>query len=221
MSSAGARTAPPLLRLPEPAAESAGNVGKEITRSAPAPAEKCPHGDDGWGEFVGSAEPAADQWQGRPKDCTAPSFSSHHEAARRRPRREARAPCGIISRKRKRLQKDDRPEVTRARLDTGRDREADPHAWPQTVVSSGKRRPDSPVEYLTIWSSVRLRGSSTGQVKRPNSTRPLIDFYPWRRAGRTPTRHHSCRGCRRLLAAHQRGRGRHAACAAGNMARNS
>jgi hypothetical protein len=53
--------------------------GKEITRSAPA--AKCPHGDDGWGEFVRSADPAADQRQRRPKDCTAPSFSSHHEAA--------------------------------------------------------------------------------------------------------------------------------------------
>src|SRR6202023_1449940 len=95
-SSAGARTAPPHLRLPEPAADSAGNVGKEITHSAPA--ERCPHGDDGWGEFVGSADPATDQRQGRPKDCTAPSFSSHHEAASRRPRREARAPCGVISR---------------------------------------------------------------------------------------------------------------------------
>ena len=36
-------------------------------------------------------------------DCTAPSFSSHHEAAWRRPRREARAPCGIIKPKRKRM----------------------------------------------------------------------------------------------------------------------
>src|SRR6266851_3264730 len=44
-----------------------------------------------------AAVPAADQRQGRPKDCTAPSFSSHHEAAWRRPRREARAPCGMIS----------------------------------------------------------------------------------------------------------------------------
>jgi hypothetical protein len=91
-SSAGARRASRFLRLPEPAAEN----GKEITRSAPA--ERCPHGDDGWGEFVRSADPAADQRQGRPKDCTAPSFSSHHEAARRRPRREARAPCGIVNR---------------------------------------------------------------------------------------------------------------------------
>jgi hypothetical protein len=28
-----------------------------------------------------AADPAADQRQGRPTDCTAPSFSSHHEAA--------------------------------------------------------------------------------------------------------------------------------------------
>ena len=63
-SSAGARTAPPLLRLPEP--ESAGNVSKEITHSAPA--ERCPHGDDRWGEFVASADPAANLRQGRPID---------------------------------------------------------------------------------------------------------------------------------------------------------
>src|SRR5437879_6177551 len=93
-SSAGARTAPRFLRLPEPAAENI--AGKEITRSAPA--EKCPHGDDGWGEFARSVDLAADQRQGRPLDCTSPPFSSHHEAAWRRPRREARAPCGIVSR---------------------------------------------------------------------------------------------------------------------------
>ena len=68
---------PPLLRLPEP--ESAGNVSKEITHSAPA--ERCPHGDDGWGEFVASADPAANLRQGRPTDWAFPSFSSHHEAA--------------------------------------------------------------------------------------------------------------------------------------------
>jgi len=45
-----------------------------------------------------TADPAADQRQGRPRDCTSPSFSSHHEAAWRRPRREARAPCGVIGR---------------------------------------------------------------------------------------------------------------------------
>jgi hypothetical protein len=48
----------------------------------------------GWGEFARSADPAAGPRQGRPLDCTASSFSSHHGAARRRPRREARAPCG-------------------------------------------------------------------------------------------------------------------------------
>ena len=79
-SSAGRRTAPLFLRLPEPAAENAVDLqARRITRSAPA--AKCPHGDDGWGEFARSADPAADQRQGRPKDCTAPSFSSHHEAA--------------------------------------------------------------------------------------------------------------------------------------------
>ena len=74
-SSAGARTAPPFLRLPKPAAIIAG---KEITRSAPA--EKCPHGDDGWGEFVRSlALPISGE--GAVKIVTSPSFSSHHEAA--------------------------------------------------------------------------------------------------------------------------------------------
>src|ERR1700730_15432758 len=95
-SSAGARTAPPFLWLPEPAAENAGKIaGKQITRSAPA--EKCPHGDDGCGEFVLTADLAARQRQKRLKDCTSPSFSSHHDVAWRRPRREARAPCGLIS----------------------------------------------------------------------------------------------------------------------------
>ena len=56
-SSAGARTAPWFLRRPEPSV--AIVAGKEITRSASA--EKCPHGDDGWGEFVRSADPDADQ----------------------------------------------------------------------------------------------------------------------------------------------------------------
>jgi hypothetical protein len=41
---------------------------------------------------------------------------------------------------------------SRVRLNAYSWLKADPHAWPQTVVSSGKRRPDSPVEYLTIWS---------------------------------------------------------------------
>src|SRR5438105_12067001 len=51
-SSAGARTAPRFLRLPEPTGERRKTAVKEITRSAPA--EKCPHGDDGWGEFARS-----------------------------------------------------------------------------------------------------------------------------------------------------------------------
>ena len=55
-SSAGARIAPPSPRLPEPAS-------KKTTRSAPA--EKRPHGDDGWGEFVRSADPVADQISGK------------------------------------------------------------------------------------------------------------------------------------------------------------
>src|SRR4029077_20585082 len=94
-SSAGARIAPRFLQLPEPAAQNAGKfAGKEITGSASA--EKCPHGDGGWGEFVVTAAPAADQRRERATDCTAPSFSSHHGAAFRRPRREARAPCGVI-----------------------------------------------------------------------------------------------------------------------------
>jgi len=67
-----------------------------------------------------TADPAADQRQGRPRDCTSPSFSSHHEAAWRRPRREARAPCGVIGRSAKGWQQ----KVIRAGLDTGRDREA-------------------------------------------------------------------------------------------------
>ena len=46
-----------------------------------------------WGEFVAAADPAANLRQGRPTDWASPSFSSHHEAARCRPRREARASC--------------------------------------------------------------------------------------------------------------------------------
>src|SRR5437764_14995877 len=55
---AGARTAPRFLRLPEPAGRTRKTAVKETTRSAPA--EKCPHGDDGWGEFVRSLDPAAE-----------------------------------------------------------------------------------------------------------------------------------------------------------------
>ena len=64
---------------PRPAAEDAGKYSKEITVSASA--EKCPHGDDGWGEFVMAAAPAADQRQRAPDRLYLPSFSSHHEAA--------------------------------------------------------------------------------------------------------------------------------------------
>ena len=39
---------------------------REISGSAPA--EKCPHGDDGWGEFVASADPADDQRRKAPPD---------------------------------------------------------------------------------------------------------------------------------------------------------
>src|SRR5215469_16070444 len=72
----GRGSAPDVLRLSELAAEKL-----PARRTGSASAERCPHGDDGWGEFVRSADPAADQRQGRPKDCTAPLFSSHHEAA--------------------------------------------------------------------------------------------------------------------------------------------
>src|SRR5215472_12620551 len=79
-SSGGARTAPRFLRLPEAAAENAGKPpSRRSTRSASA--EKCPHGDDGWGEFVAPADPAANLRQRRPIDWASPSFSSHHEAA--------------------------------------------------------------------------------------------------------------------------------------------
>src|SRR5262252_3386783 len=67
-----------------------------------------------------TADPAADYRHGRPSDCTAPSFSSHHEVAWRQPRREARAPWGVSSR----TAKAGSQEVIRPRLDTGRDREA-------------------------------------------------------------------------------------------------
>ena len=43
-------------------------------RSTPsASAEECPHGDDGWGEFVAAADPAANLRQGRPTDWASPS----------------------------------------------------------------------------------------------------------------------------------------------------
>jgi hypothetical protein len=52
---------------------------KRSTRSASA--EKSPHGDDAWCEFVTPADPAANLRQGRPTDWPSPSFSSHHEGA--------------------------------------------------------------------------------------------------------------------------------------------
>jgi Transposase IS116/IS110/IS902 family len=91
-------------------------AGKEITRSAPA--AKCPHGDDGWGEFVRSAALPSTSGKGRPTDCTAPSFSSHHEAAcpdleeKREPRLASSAEA-----------KGCPHEVIRLEPDTGRDRE--------------------------------------------------------------------------------------------------
>ena len=43
------------MQLPEPrSGEHRKTAVKEITRSASA--EKCPHGDDGWGEFVRSLD---------------------------------------------------------------------------------------------------------------------------------------------------------------------
>ena len=76
----GARTAPRFLRLPEAATENAGKTTvKEI--NAFCFGRKCPHGDDGWGEFVAAADPTANLRQGRPTDWTSPSYSSHHEAA--------------------------------------------------------------------------------------------------------------------------------------------
>src|SRR5215831_615769 len=71
-SSGGGSTAPRFLRLPEAAAENAGKLpSRRSTRSASA--EKCPHGDDGWGEFVAPADPAANLRQRRPTDWTSPS----------------------------------------------------------------------------------------------------------------------------------------------------
>ena len=44
--------------MPKATAENRGKTAvKEITCSASA--EKCPHGDGGWGEFVVAADPAA------------------------------------------------------------------------------------------------------------------------------------------------------------------
>ena len=117
-SSAGARTAPRFLRLSESWRRTQETAFKEITRSAPA--EKRPHGDDGWGEFVRSPDPAAEKRRGRRLDCSSLSFLFHHEAAGGRPRREARAPCDVISQSAKERQH----QVIGLELDIGRDREA-------------------------------------------------------------------------------------------------
>jgi len=118
-SSAGARTAPRFLRLSESWRRTQETAFKEITRSAPA--EKRPHGDDGWGEFVRSPDPAAEKRRGRRLDCSSLSFLFHHEAAGGRPRREARAPCDVISQSAKERQH----QVIGLELDIGRDREGD------------------------------------------------------------------------------------------------
>ena len=73
------------------------------------------------GEFVRSADPAADQRQGRPLDCTSHPSQPIMRRPDRRSRREARAPCGISSRSAKGC----RHEVIWTPLDTRRDREAD------------------------------------------------------------------------------------------------
>ena len=52
-------------------AENQETAFKEITRSAPA--EKRPHGDDGWGEFVRSLAPAAISGESAIKIVTSPS----------------------------------------------------------------------------------------------------------------------------------------------------
>jgi len=66
-------------RVLRPATHNAGKFAGKMTRSAPAQKMSAP--DDGWGGFVASADPAADQRQGRPKDWAFPSFSIHDEAA--------------------------------------------------------------------------------------------------------------------------------------------
>src|ERR1700722_14606198 len=67
-----------------------------------------------------SAEPAADPRQGRPLDCSAPSFSSHHEAAGTdlEEKREPRAASSA-----RRVMGDGMS--LQSELDSSRDREAD------------------------------------------------------------------------------------------------
>ena len=62
-----------------PGGERRKTAVNEITRSASA--EKCPHGDDGWGEFVRLSLLPLISGEGAVKIVTSPSFSSHHEAA--------------------------------------------------------------------------------------------------------------------------------------------
>ena len=75
---------------------------------------ECHPEDDGWGELARSADPAADQRQGRPKDCTAPPVMGRLGAdleKKRQPR--------VASSAKAQLQ-----EAIRVTLDTGRDSEA-------------------------------------------------------------------------------------------------
>ena len=80
-SSDGARTAPRLLRLPEAAAKNARKTALKEEINALCFAEKCPHGDDGWGELVAAADPAAKSAARAPDRLGLPILSSHHEAA--------------------------------------------------------------------------------------------------------------------------------------------
>src|SRR5215472_1426877 len=100
-----------------------------------------------------TADPAADYRQGRPLDCTAPSFSSHHEVAWRQPRREARALWGVSSPSATRSQH----VVIRPELDTGRDREGtlrreagNGRDAPRAVARRGCRRGASSAKALMI-----------------------------------------------------------------------
>ena len=101
---------------------------RRSTRSASA--EKCPHGDDGWGEFVAPADPAANLRQGARQ--IGPPHPSH--PIMRRPdadleeKREPRVTGESRSPRRRRY------EMIKARLDIGRDREAGAQRWPRERV---------------------------------------------------------------------------------------
>ena len=58
-SSGGARTAPRFLRLPEAAAENAGKTAVKEINAFCFDSKNVLNGDDGWGEFVAAADPAA------------------------------------------------------------------------------------------------------------------------------------------------------------------